>query len=147
MSNTIIEALFTYFDACPFMAGGRLNIDYLPENTQQAGVEYSIDTLPADETLYPYRGGGARCRYLFAISSVRDYGPSAAQNIANSGFSEALADWMRNQSRARNLPILPAGITARSLRAIGTGYLYEPAIDAGKYQIQCELEYYRKGDH
>jgi len=146
MSVTIIEALFKYFDSCPLMADGRLNVDYLPENTKQAGVEYALAVSPSDELVTPYIRGGARCRYPFVISSVNDYGPDAAQNIANTGFSEALADWLRRQTRLRNLPGLPEGMTPSSIRAIGSGYLYQPDIDAGKYQIQCELEYYRKGE-
>ena len=147
MSNaTIIKALFHYFDRCPLMANGRLNVDYLPEDAKQAGIEYAIAVSPTDEIIQAYRGGGARCRYPFIISSVYDYGPDAAQNIENTGFSENLAAWMRRQSRNRNLPKLPPGMDARSLRAIGAGYLYQPEVDSGKYQIQCELEYYRKGD-
>jgi len=145
--NTIIDALFEYFDTCPLLRDNRLNMDYLPENTGQAGIEYGISTSPTDDVLTSYRGGGARCRYLFSISSVNDYGPDARQNIANTGFYEALADWMRKQSRARNLPELPDNMTPRSIRAIGFGYLFQPDVDAGKYQIQCELEYYRKGDY
>ena len=147
MSTTIIEALFDYFEGCPLMTGNRLNVDYLPEDTGQAGVEYALATSPTDEIIYPYTNGGARCRYPFIISSVNDYGPDAAQNIANTGFTEALADWMRKQTRFRNLPALPEGLTPRSLRALGSGYLYQPDINAGKYQIQCELEYYRKGEY
>ena len=147
MSTTVIEALFAYFDSCPLMAGGRLNVDYLPEDTGEAGVEYAIGTTPTDELVYPYTNGGARCRYPFIISSINDYGPADGQNLLNSGFFEALADWLRKQTRARNLPGLPEGLLPRSIRAIGPGYLYQPDVNAGKYQIQCELEYYRKGDY
>lgn len=146
MSAIILEALFDYFSGCPLMADGRLNIDYLPEDTGEAGVEYAISTTPTDSVMYRYRGGGARCRYPFAISSVNNYGPDEAQNLLNSGFYESLAAWLRKQMQARNLPELPAGLTPRSIQAIGPGYLYQPDVDAGKYQIQCELEYYRKGD-
>ena len=144
-SNTIIEALFEYFGECPLMTENRLNIDYLPEDTGKAGIEYGIATSPTDEVIQNYRDGGARCRYPFIISSVNEYGPDAVQNIANSGFYEALAEWLRTQSKTRNLPLLPEGMTPRSIRAIGFGYLFQPNAKVGKYQIQCELEYYRKG--
>ena len=145
MSAPILEALFDYFSSCPLMSGGRLNIDYLPEDTGEAGVEYAISTTPTDDVLYRYRGGGARCRYPFTISSVNDYGPDEAQNMLNSGFYEKLADWLRKQTRERNLPELPTGLIPRSIRATGPGYLHQPDVNAGKYQIQCDLEYYRKG--
>ncbi len=143
--NTIIDALFEYFRGCPLMTGSRLNIDYLPQDTGEAGVEYAIGVTPTDEVITRYKDGGARCRYLFVISSVNDYGPDEGQSIANIGFFDALADWMRKQTRSRALPELPDGMTPRSIRAIGHGYLYQPEAKAGKYQIQCDLEYYRKG--
>ena len=144
MNRTIIDALFAYFDACPLISGGRLNIDYLPEDTSQAGVEYSIAASPSDELITAYRNGGARCRYPFVISSVNDYGPDAAQNLLNTGFFDELAEWLRKENRQRRLPALPEGMAARSIRAVGAGYLYQPDLNAGKYQIQCELEYYRR---
>jgi hypothetical protein len=145
--KTIIEALFDYFDNCPLMTENRLNVDYLPEDTKTTGIEYAIGTAPTDEVITNYTNGSARCRYPFIISSVNDYGPDAMQNIANAGFTEKLAAWMRKQSRNRSLPDLPEGFTARSIRSIGAGFLFEPNADSGKYQIQCELEYYRKGDY
>ena len=145
-ATTVLEALFDYFSGCPLMADGRLNIDFLPEDTGEAGVEYAIGTTPTDDVVYHYNNGGARCRYPFTISSVNDYGPDEAQNMLNSGFYEKLAAWLRRQTRARNLPELPAGLIPRSIRATGPGYLYQPDVNAGKYQIQCDLEYYRKGD-
>lgn len=147
MSKTVLEALFDYFNSCPLMIDNRLNIDYLPEDTGEAGVEYAIGTTPTDELVYRYRNGGARCRYPFTISSVNDYGPDEAQNMLNSGFYETLAAWLHKQIRAHNLPELSVGLIPRSIRAIGPGYLYQPDVNAGKYQIQCELEYYRKGDY
>lgn len=87
MSTTIIEALFEYFAACPLITDNRLNIDYLPEDTSQAGVEYSIGTTPANEVVRQYKDGGQLCRYVFVISSVNDYGPDTAQNMLNTGFA------------------------------------------------------------
>ena len=145
MGATILEALFDYFSNCPMIADSRLNIDYLPEDTGEAGVEFAISAEPTDAIVSRYIDGGVRCRYPFVLSSVNDYGPDKAQNMLNSGFYEALADWMWKQSRARKLPVLPAGMRPRSIRAIGPGYLYQPDVNAGKYQIQCELEYYRNG--
>lgn len=143
---TIIQSLFDYFCSCPLMTDNRLHIDYLPENTSEAGIEYAIATSPTDELVYPYIGGAARCRYPFMISSINDYGPDEAQNMLNSGFFEELSAWLRKQTRQRNLPMLPEHMSPRSIRAIGPGYLYQPDVNAGKYQIQCELEYYRKGE-
>jgi hypothetical protein len=146
MIKTIVEVLFTYFDGCPFLADNRLNIDYLPEDTKKTGVEYSIGVTPTDEILKTYKDGVAHCRFPFVISSVNDYGPDADNNLRNFEFMENLKAWIREQARGRRLPALPRGMTARSIRALGPPYLYEPDAQTAKYQIQCELQYYRKGD-
>ncbi|MCL2670523.1 MAG: hypothetical protein FWF10_00610 [Clostridiales bacterium] len=146
MTETMLGALFEFFGVCPLISGNRLNIDYLPEGTKQAGIEYAIGLFPTDEVLRRYVDGGAHCRLPFVLSSVNDYGPDVRQNIENSGFYDAFAEWVREQSKKRAFPALPNGLTARSMRTIGPGYLFQPDADAGKYQIQCEIEYYRKGD-
>lgn len=146
MNKTIVDALVAYFGGCPLMTGGRMNIDYLPEDTKKAGIEFAISMEPTDEVITRYKDGSARCRYPFIISSVHDYAPGVVQNIQNAGFYEDLAKWIREEARDRRLPSLPEGTTARSLRTMGSGYLYQPDVDSGKYQIQCELEYYRQGD-
>lgn len=144
MSNTIIEALSEYFDSCPLLTGGRFNMEELPEDVRQAGVEYSIAASPADERITNYRDGAARCRYLFAISSVNNYEPETAQNLMNTGLFDRLAEWLRREGRKRHWPNLPAGMVPRGIRAVEAGHLHQPDGSAGKYQIQCELEYYRK---
>ncbi len=143
--NTIIESLEIYFANCPLLTGGRMNIDYLPESTAEAGIEYAISAEPGDHLIKQYLDGSQQCRYPYILSGVHDYGPDEAQNILNSGFYEQLANWIWQQSRARNLPILPQGETSLRMRAMGHGYLYQPDVNSGKYQIQCELEYYKKG--
>lgn len=146
MDDTIIEALKTYFDACPLLAKNRINIDYLPEDTSEAGIEYSIDTIPADPVLQHYMDGGAMCQYTFAIRSVRDWGPDDLQGITNSGFFEKLTTWLRQQTQRRIFPALPDGMQPRTLEANSTGYLFLTSPHSGKYQVQCRLTYFRKGE-
>ena len=144
MINTIVEGLFEYFKDCPLMVGSRLNIDYLPEDTKKAGIEYAIATEPNDQLITRYRGGAERCRYSFVISSVNDYGQDVLNQIANTGYMEKLGEWMRKQNKLKKFPELPHGMTARSMEAKGVGYLFEPNATSGKYQIMCELQYYKK---
>lgn len=139
MADSIIGALREYFLACPLTGDSRLGVDYLPER----GVAYSIDTTPANNILRPYFRGSLR-QYLFVFRSVQDYGSETLQNMANSGFFEELAAWMAAQTKARKLPVLPPGMTARSIEAQSTAYLFTAGPDAGKYQIQCRLVYYQK---
>jgi len=127
--KTIIEALFAYFDKCPLE------------------LEYTFTALPPDDVIKRYTNGGEYRRYPFIISSVNDYSTDTTQNIADTGFAEKLADWLHKQTRSKNLPDLPNGLTPRSIRVLGAGYLQRPDVDTVKHQIQCELEYYKKGEY
>lgn len=137
MATTTIKSLWDYFLDCPLTEDKKLNVDYLPEK----GIEYSIDTTPATETVKQYTDGSSIRQYLFVIRSVNDYGSDVLQNIANSGFFENLSAWLETQSRTGNFPELPEGKTPIKIEAQSTGYLFTAGPDVGKYQIQCRLQY------
>lgn len=142
--ETIIGALRAYFTQCPLLEEHFLNVDYLPEKPGAGGPEFSVDTTPAMVVLKRYASGCLK-QYLFVVRSVNDYGDDQLQNIANSGLYEKLARWLWEQTVNGTLPTLPAGLTAQKLEALSTGYLFSVGPKAGKYQIQCALEYYEEG--
>lgn len=143
----LLTGLYNYFSDCPLIDGCRLNIDYLPEDTKKtsAGVEYSLDTSPADEVITPYVDGGAHCQFVFVFRSVNAYGPNELQNMGNSNFFEDLTTWVRAQNAARKFPETPQGWQVQKVEVQSTQYLFSANADVGKYQIQCRLLYYRKG--
>ena len=53
MSN-LINSIRSFILTCPFLEGGRVNVDYIGE-----GMEYSIDPLPCDPIIQRYTDGGA----------------------------------------------------------------------------------------
>ena len=143
MDNTsIAAALREYFLACPLLEKYRVGVDWLPDR----GVAFSIDTTPASQILQRYASGSSLRQYLFNLCSVQDYGPDTLQNLANSGLYEELAAWMDAQTKARRLPDLGPGRTPRLIEAQSTGYLFTVSSDSGRYQIQCRLVYFQKGD-
>lgn len=140
MADTIIHSLWDYFLTCPLMGDKKINIDFLPEKS----LEYSIDTTPATEIVKRYVDGSSVRQYLFVIRSVQDYGSDVLQNIANSGFFESLSNWLEEQTRNKNFPILPSGKEPQKIEAQSTGYLFVSGPDTGKYQIQCRLQYFQE---
>ncbi len=143
MSNrTIIAALQEYLDACPLLEGRRLHVDHLPTRP----LEYMISPTPVDEMIKQYHGGSAQKQYVFVLGSVNWYGEDLLTNIDNSGFYERLAEWMHRQTRCRELPELGPARTALKLEPMSTGYLYNATATEARYQIQCRLIYYQKGE-
>lgn len=141
---TILEGIHQFFDACPLMSNNRINVDYLPEDAKQ-GVEFSIDATPGTATVVEHLRGGGMCQYQFVLRSVNEYGSDTWQNIANNGFYDGLVAWLREKSRIRQLPVMPEGMQPLRIKALTTAYLFQMDADSGKYQIQCQLDYYREG--
>lgn len=145
MPDTIIEGLQEYFSACPLMKDGKLNVDYLPENTKKEGVQFSISPTPGEPGMRQYMSRSSMRQFPFVLRTVNDWGTDILQNLGNSGFCEDLAEWMLEQSGSHKLPHLPAGMGPTRLVVVTSGYLFTTTPAAGKYQIQCRLEYFRKG--
>lgn len=142
---TIIKGIHNFFLDCPLLTDRRINIDYLPDNARD-GVEFSIDSVPSSDTVKSHLRGSGMCQYLFVLRSAQDYGPDVWQNLDNNGFYEELAAWMRQKTRKRQLPELPAAMQPLRIEPVSTAYLFDMGAGVGKYQIQCRLDYYRKGD-
>ena len=66
------------------------------------------------------------------------------QNIANSGFYEDLADWVEEQSRIGNLPVLPDGMTADSMEVMSPGYIFDMTGKTARYQMPMRLVYIKE---
>lgn len=142
MNDSLIGVLQEYLERCPLLRGKRLNVDYLPKQP----IAYMISPSPVDSVITKYHGGSAERQFVFVLASVNMYSEEILTNIANSGFFEALEEWMRKQTRSRQLPKLPGNRTAMRLEALSTGYLYDASATEAHYQIQCRLVYYQRGD-
>ena len=137
---TIIEAIRDYFNSCPLLQGGRINVNYLPSDKQ----EYTITPTPGEHLVKRYIGGGGVYQFPFVFGMSAWLDANAQQAIDNSGFFEHMAEWITEQSNARNLPQLPDEMTAQKLTIITSGYAH--AIDRNgmaKYQMQLNLIYVR----
>ncbi|WP_099205881.1 hypothetical protein [Scatolibacter rhodanostii] len=134
---TIIQGLQEFFLSCPLMGDNKINVDYLPED----GIQYSINTSPATAIIKTYTDGSTMRQYEFDISSVNPYSSNELQSIANSGFYEELSDWLEQQNRIQNFPILPSEKTPIKIETLSTGYLFTTTPKSGRYQIQCRLIY------
>lgn len=136
----IIESVKKYIESCPLLEGfKRLCVDYLPETTDT----YSIEGIPAQTVIRSYVDGSTERQFVFVFAARLFYSEEIRNNIENSGFYEAFADWLEEQSEAGSLPELPNGKTASKIEAMSSGYLFDISGDLSnaRYQIQCRLIY------
>lgn len=141
---TIAEGLYQYFSACPLLAPDRrLNLDFLPADQR----EYSISMIPSTPVVKRYLDGSSRRQQLFYFGSSEFWDQTTLQAFENSGFYEAFSDWIEKQNRKRIFPKLPDGTKPERLECLTTGYLHSRE-DGGnaKYQIQCRITYFKKGE-
>lgn len=145
--DTIIGAAVKYFEGCPVLterepapanAGLEVNADNLPEEIQ----EYCIEAVPCKPVLRQYVDGSAVKQFEFIFASREAFG-AIPDNLGNSAFFEAVADWLEAQSRAGNLPVLPKGLEAQKLEVLTNGYVMDADETKARYQIQCRLRYYQ----
>lgn len=135
---TIISALRTYMLTYNgLQTGAGLFVDHIPKEPTQ----YAIMPLPGVRILERYIDGGSRREFPFAIESMESTADDL-ERIQNSGFYEALADWLESQTLAGVFPSLGAGKTPEEIEAVGQPILLEfGESGTGIYQLPCRLVY------
>lgn len=134
----IARAIRKYFLGCPLIKNHQIRIDYLGLDS----IEYTIDPVPSDTIIKQYVDGGALKQYLFVFGSRNAYGPDINNNIENSGFYQTFSEWIEEQNRENNLPILSGNKKAEKIEIVTSGYLFDASEDLARYQIQLRLVYY-----
>lgn len=136
---SILESLVTFFSTFP-------GLDALAViNAESPGAEpgtYGI--APTGESIIKtYMDGGAVMQYSFAFC-FRGFTAGNVDKIANSGFLEALGEWLRVSSLKGKLPDLgEVGECERLSSANGMLFDLDDNGDRGNYRIQCQMIYER----
>lgn len=139
---TIIESVREYINTYSELAQfAKLNVDYLANKP----TEYTIDPVPSEIVIEEDILGNSTRQFLFVFASREAFGPSALDNMANSGFYEDFNEWISEQNKNGVLPQLETGKTPTKIECLGLGYLFENDSDTARYQIQCRLIYDQKG--
>ena len=134
----IIDEIKKFIKKCPFLKSGRINVDYLSDKPNQ----YTIDSYPADPIIKRYSDGGQLKQFLFLFGSREYYDENTLQNIENNAFYEMFSDWLEEQNKVGNLPVL-GNKESQRIEALSTGYIQDSETNNARYQIQCRLIYYQ----
>ena len=114
---TIMEALRSWLRTYPPLSAGRLAVDFLPKEART----YSVDSVPCKEEVRRYLDGSSLRQFLFTLSSREFKGEDIGQNVDNLAFYEGFSAWVLEQNRARQLPWLEGGRTARKIEVTASG--------------------------
>ena len=136
----IIESVKNFILTCPCLVElARVNVDFLPESPDT----YSIEEVPASSVLQTYLDGSQERQFVFVFASRFYYSDETRNNIENSGFYEDFSDWLDEQTKSGNFPVMRDGLTPSKIEAMSSGYLFDVSGDLSnaRYQIQCRLIY------
>lgn len=139
---TILECVRNFISTCPYLEEYKegIGVDILGEDA----VGYAIETLPADPVIKEYVNGDSERRFTFLFVANEWYTTDVITNIENIGFFDDFSDWCDTCTKEKALPDLGDDRTALSLSATLTPYLYDEKTNKARYQIQCELDYYKR---
>ncbi len=87
---TIIEAVRKYLEGCPLLNGGKLNVDFLPEEA----ATYSVDVVPVKPVVKAYLDGSSKRQFLFVFATRAYYGDHIRQQLDNLCLFEAFEEWV-----------------------------------------------------
>ena len=75
--------------------------------------------------------------------AFKNFSFNPENGFLDSGFYEDFSDWLDEQTKSGNLPIMREGLTPTKIEAISSGYLFDVSGDLSnaRYQIQCRLIY------
>ncbi|WMI80352.1 hypothetical protein [Anaerotignum sp. MB30-C6] len=141
-TKSLKEFIREYLISCPFLKDGVFHVDYLGI----CPTEYSIDGVPAKKEIKTYIDGSALCQFVFTFGSVEEYGCDVDTNLGNSGFYEKFATWLKEKSRIKQLPYLGNMREPLFIEAENEGYVTDARENVARYQIQCRLIYFEKGE-
>lgn len=136
----LIDEVRTWLQECTLIdADDRFNANYLGADP----TEYTIEDVPVVAVLKQYLGGALKQKN-YMIASRNSYGVDILDNIANSGFYDALSDWVQAQNKARNFPNMGTNKVVRNIKTTSTAYIFEAGADTARYQIPLQITYYEK---
>lgn len=132
----IIESIKNYFEACPHLADGVININYLGDRA----VCYSIDNVEAEPVIKRYCDGGILKQFVFKLALRDVYDENVLRNMKIAQFFEQIEAWIASQNQKGILPQFEGGVPLK-LEVTKSGGLNDANIQSGRWQMEIRLVY------
>ena len=137
---TALESMKNWISTCPLLS--MVDKDFCIEYPETPDRSYALASNGT--TIVKTYANGAQVRQHNLVLFNLDYTIEEASRLENSGFFEALSDWIMMQNRLRNMPhgteLEWVSITS------GNGMLYnlDENGTTGMYQIQITATYIKE---
>lgn len=135
---TMTEALRSYLEQFPGLAGGVMHVDWLPAEAQS----YTIDSVPAEPILKAYMNGSSRRQFLFQVASREFFASDVENQTSNMAWFEEFTTWVEEKNFWRDFPALGPGKSCKSIEIVSTAYPFSVSEDGmARYQVQMKMTY------
>lgn len=109
-------------------------IDFLEDEA----TTYTIEPVPVEPVLKPYKDGGALKQFVFQFGSREYYDNSDKQNIENLDFYERFQEEIESNNRKKILPDIE-GI--QEIECLSNGTIQDVQNGTAKYVVQMRITY------
>lgn len=138
-----VEHLRAWFRNCPVLSRDN---HFRVDNMAEEPVEYSLYSVPSTinyrENVLGERVPTDIQTVDFIFASKEYYGLDERQNIKNFGMYQDIVQWILEQNRLNNLPLMNEG-RVLYITPSNTQYVAVPDVDSARYQIQLTITYRR----
>lgn len=132
----LIQSIKNFLDKCPCLAGYEINTGYLGENENSV----SVAAENFEPVITQYVCGDYLKQFVFTLSMRASYGRAHAEDAL--AVLENTAVWLSEGV----LPEMNERQRFQYAEALTEPVLVSNGTDFSKYEMQCRVVYYEKGD-
>lgn len=137
MEKSKMELIKEWFETCPLLQNGKINVDYLDDEV----YSYSLDKTPTQPRVERFVDGtGGKYQITFDFTVQLPLSPAIIDNLTNSKFGEDLMEWVEKQNMLDNLPDING---AFSIECTSPNYVLQKTETSAIYIIQMNFTYYQ----
>lgn len=138
-----VEAIRDWFRQCPAISKeNRFGVDSLSANPTEYAIYMSPSSLQTGVDITGEVFVKSVQELSFNFASREKHPRDVLQALANHGFYDSVIQWIIQQNKTKNFPILTDGRVISIMPNL-TQYLFEAGANSGRYQISCKLKYRR----
>lgn len=136
--KAMIEKVRDYMAKCPYLDKyAELNVEYLVDKVKAYSINENAGYNPI---LNKFLRGSER-QFLFTFDSKLHWNEDIQNNIDNSKTFEDIRDWLENNKKEKNFPVIPG---VYDIGATTNGYIFATDANEAVYRIQCFLYYFKE---
>ena len=138
-----VDALRDWFRECPLIGkGNRFGVDNLSADPTEYAIYMTPSTLSTGVDIFGEVFVKSIQEQNFIFASREKHPSDVLQALANHGFYNGVINWIIQQNKEKNFPVLPDGSVISIMPSL-TQYLFEAGASSGRYQISCKMKYRR----